>query len=279
MRTDEVDLVMFGPEHIDGAVSLSRQANWPHRREDWQMMLELSDGTVVLDADGRVVGTILLTRYGQDCAAINMVIVDETMRGHGLGRKLMESAFAFAGERPLRLVATAEGLPLYKKLGFAECGTIRQHQGEVRVVAAPQGAALATGDEIAAIKRLDRDAFGADRSALIDRLARAGKFAVIRRDGVVTGYAALRAFGRGEVIGPIVATNADEAKALIAFFAASRPGAFLRIDTDSDSGLADWLGEIGLVHVGGGIAMSNHASMKPDHPRVRTFALTSQALG
>jgi predicted N-acetyltransferase YhbS len=279
MRTDEIDLVMFGPEHIDGAVSLSQQAQWPHRREDWQMMLALSDGTVVLDANGRVVGTILLTRFGQDCAAINMVIVDEAMRGHGLGRKLMERAFAFAGGRPLRLVATAEGLPLYRKLGFAECGTIRQHQGEVRLVAASRGVVLATGEEIAAIKRLDRDAFGADRSALIDRLASAGKFAVIRRDGVVTGYAALRAFGRGEVIGPIVATSADEAKALIAFFAASRTGAFLRIDTDSDSGLADWLEKIGLQYVGGGIAMSNYAPKKPDHARVRTFALASQALG
>jgi predicted N-acetyltransferase YhbS len=279
MRTDEVDLVMFGPEHINGAMSLSRQARWPHRREDWQMMLELSDGTVVLDANGRVVGTILLTRYGQDCAAINMVIVDETVRGHGLGRKLMESAIALADERPLRLVATVEGLPLYKKLGFAEGGTIRQHQGEVRLVASSRGFALATGDEIAAIKRLDRDAFGADRSALIDHLANAGKFAVIRRDRVVTGYAALRAFGRGEVIGPIVATSADEAKALIAFFASSRTGAFLRIDTDSDSGLADWLEKIGLQHVGGGIAMSNYAPKKPNHARVRTFALASQALG
>lgn len=278
MQTDVIPLVTFGPEHIDGALTLSRQAEWPHRREDWQMMLELSEGAVALDADGRVVGTILVTPYGQDCAAISMVIVDEAMRGHGLGRRLMEKAFTIAGNRPLRLTATTDGLPLYEKFGFADCGTILQHQGPAQSVAAPKGVALATGDDIAAIKSLDRDAFGTDRGRLINALARVGKFAVIRRNGAVAAFAALRAFGRGEVIGPIVAANADDAKALIAFFAASRAGAFLRIDTASDTGLTDWLNGIGLVHVGGGVAMRKPAS-GPHHPRVRSYALASQALG
>ena len=70
---------------------LSRQAGWPHRLEDWQMALALSGGIVALDADGRVVGTVLVTPFRADCATINMVIVDEAMRGRGLGRKLMDA--------------------------------------------------------------------------------------------------------------------------------------------------------------------------------------------
>jgi predicted N-acetyltransferase YhbS len=242
------------------------------------MMLELSEGAVALDADGRVVGTILATPFGQDCAAINMVIVAEEMRGRGLGRRLMENALTLAGNRALRLTATADGLPLYTKLGFAECGAIRQHQGQAREIAAPEGVALATADDIAAIKNLDRDAFGADRGRLIDALARIGTFAVIRRNGAVAAFAALRAFGRGEVIGPAVASDADDAKALIAFFAASRAGAFLRVDTASDTGLADWLSAIGLVHVDGGVVMRKPVT-HPHHQRIRSYALANQALG
>jgi predicted N-acetyltransferase YhbS len=278
MQSDAITLVTFSPEHIDGALTLSRQVEWPYRVEDWQIMLQLSKGAVALDADGRVIGTIMVTPYGQDCAAINAVIVDEAMRGRGLGRRLMENAFTLAGDRPLRLTATADGLPLYRKLGFAECGEIRQHQGQARNVTAQEGVAVATADDIAAIKTLDRDAFGADRGRLVDTLARVGQFAVIRRNGAVAAFAALRAFGRGEVVGPTVAASADDAKTLIAFFAATRTGAFLRVDTPSDTGLADWLSEIGLVHVGGGVAMRKPATDPHSH-RVQCYALASQALG
>jgi predicted N-acetyltransferase YhbS len=278
MPTDTITLSTFGPEHVEGARMLSRQVEWPHRIEDWQMMLQLSEGVVALDAGGRVVGTILVTHYEPDCAAINMVIVDGKMRGRGLGRRLMESAFAIAGNRSLRLTATADGLPLYKKVGFAACTEIRQHQGQIRKVAAQDGAALASADDIAAIKSLDRDAFGADRGRLIDTLARTGELAVIYRNGAVVAFAALRAFGRGEVVGPIVAAHADDAKALIAFFAAARSGAFLRVDTASDTGIADWLSEIGLAYVDGGVAMRKPVA-QAQHHRIRTYALANQALG
>ncbi|WP_085033215.1 GNAT family N-acetyltransferase [Ensifer aridi] len=278
MQTNQIDVTAFGPEHLEAAVRLSRQAGWPHRLEDWQMALTLSEGVVAIE-DARVVGTVLVTPYKADCATINMVIVDEAMRGRGLGRTLMDAALRIAGDRPLRLVATAEGLPLYEKLGFRETGRVLQHQGVVGEVAAPPGIEAATAADIDAIAALDRRAFGADREGLVAYLAKAGEFAVLRRDGRVSGFAALRVFGRGEVIGPVVAADLDDAKALVAHFIAMRPGRFLRVDTTADAGLSGWLTEQGLAHVGGGIAM-----MKPpihrDADRVANiFALANQALG
>ena len=131
MQQGEIEIQDFGPDHIEGAVALSRQENWPHRPQDWQMALQLSSGAVALDDQGRVTGTILVTPYGADCAMINMVIVDRNVRGKGLGRRLMDQALALAGDRPLRLVATTDGMPLYQKLGFVPSGTILQHQGTV----------------------------------------------------------------------------------------------------------------------------------------------------
>lgn len=279
MQTDAIGLAAFGPQHIEEAVALSRQAKWPHRPEDWRFVVELSSGAVALDGDGKVAGTILMTPYGADCATINMVIVDERLRGRGVGRKLMEKAFALAGDRQLRLIATAEGLPLYEKLGFVACGTVVQHQGVVQAIAPSQGVEPAVSGDLSAIKTLDSAAFGADRAALIDLLDRNGEFAVIRRGGAVAGYAACRAFGRGEVIGPVVATNKEDAKALITFFAAARPGAFLRVDTDRDIGLSDWLAASGLVEVGGGIAMRRPPAEKSEDAPVKIFALANQALG
>lgn len=279
MRTAALDLVAFGPQHIDAAVALSRQANWPHRPEDWRFVHALSSGVVALDDQGKVAGTILVTPYGADCATINMVIVDERMRGRGLGRRLMQEALALAGGRDLRLIATADGLPLYEKLGFVAGGAIVQHQGPVHAIASAQDVAPAGADERAAIKALDSAAFAADRSALIDLLAEKGQLAVIRRKGAVAAYAACRAFGRGEVIGPVVAGDKEDAKAMIAFFAAARPGAFLRVDTEADSGLSGWLASIGLDEVGGGIAMRRPPPESPARPIVKIFALANQALG
>lgn len=275
----QIDIVAFGPEHLDGALALSRAESWPHRREDWMMMLELSTGAVITDGDGRVVGTIFTTPFGEDFATINMVIVDQSARGLGLGRKLMERAFELAQGRPLRLVATKEGLPLYEKLGFVATGTIRQHQGKVHAVASPQGVEEMRAGDVEAVKTLDRQAHRADRSALIDMLIERGRIAVVRRGETITAWAAIREFGRGEVIGPVIAPDADTARALIAYFAASRPGAFLRVDTGSETGIAPWLAEIGLAHVGGGVAMHCPAPQDADPALPQICALASQALG
>lgn len=279
MQQGEIQIQAFGPDHIEGAVALSRQENWPHRPQDWQMALQLSSGAVALDDQGRVTGTILVTPYGAECAMINMVIVDRNVRGKGLGRRLMEQAFDLAGGRPLRLVATTDGMPLYQKLGFVPSGTILQHQGKVAELAAPEGVEAAGADDLPEIKALDREAYGADREALIDALAERGQFAVIRRNGAIEGYAAIRPFGRGEVIGPVIAGNVEDAKALISFFATSRPGAFLRADTDSRAGIADWFGEIGLAHVGGGVTMDRPPRKDAAQARPKVYALANQALG
>ncbi|WFP66051.1 MULTISPECIES: GNAT family N-acetyltransferase [unclassified Mesorhizobium] len=279
MQQGEIELQDFGPDHIEGAVALSRQENWPHRPQDWQMALQLSSGAVALDDHGRVNGTILVTPYGADCAMINMVIVDRNARGKGLGRRLMEQAFALAGDRPLRLVATADGMPLYEKLGFVPSGIVLQHQGKVAELGLPEGVEAAGPGDLPEIKALDRDAYGADREALIDALAERGEFALVRRNGVIEAYAAIRPFGRGEVIGPVIAGNANDAKALIGFFAASRPAAFLRVDTDSRTGIADWLTKIGLGHVGGGVAMDRPSRTDAARARPKVYALANQALG
>lgn len=276
MQTTQLDIVPFGPQHLEGALALSRQAGWPHRLADWETALKLSTGVVVLEND-KVVGTTLTTHFG-GCATINMVIVAETMRGRGLGRRLMEAGLDAAHGVPCRLVATQEGLPLYEKMGFRQVGDILQCQGICAAVEAPMDVEWMQSGDLAEIAVLDNAAFGADRSKLISFIKDVGRFAVIRRDGHVAGFAATRPFGRGEVIGPVVAANAEDARKLIQFQIAARSDRFLRIDTPKDLGLSQWLAECGLVHVGDATAMRRGGQTNPS-PHVITFALANQAFG
>jgi GNAT superfamily N-acetyltransferase len=266
--------------HIAGAVALSRQVDWPHRPEDWELNRSISSGVVGL-AEGRVVASIFMTPYGADAATINMVIVDEAMRGLGLGRRLMDQGLALAGGRACSLVATQAGLPLYEKLGFVAVGQVVQHQGEAPAVAIPDAVDWAEAGDHRRIAALDRSAYGHDRSRLLYALAKRAKFAVIRDDEEVQGFAAIRDFGRGQVIGPVVARSDTEARVLVDFLLAHNEGRFVRIDTRDEADLTSFLLERGLARVGGGIAMRRglpqpSAGASGHH---RTYALASQALG
>ncbi|MGJ4929209.1 GNAT family N-acetyltransferase [Bradyrhizobium sp. HKCCYLS2038] len=280
MMSDAASLIAFSGDHLDAATRLSQQARWPHRREDWQMALALSQGCVAITGDGRVIGTVLMTPYGSSAGTINMVIVDEAERGRGLGRRLMQQAMTLAGDRRLQLVATEDGLPLYEKLGFRRTSEIVQHQGQLAVaVARPQGVRAAAADEITAIAALDAAAFGAVRSDLIAHVASLGAFALLERGDRMAGFAALRRFGRGLVIGPVVAADLDDAKALITYFLAGRQAEFIRVDTGIETGLAPWLGGLGLGHAGGGIVMHRPAANDSTRRCPTSFALASQAFG
>ena len=262
----------FGHRHLDDALRLSREAGWPHRRDDWALVQSVSRGIAALQ-DGAVIATALATPYGP-VAMANMIIVDPRMRGRGLGRDIMQRALALAQPRQWRLVATPAGLPLYENLGFATCGTVIQHQGAVADLAAPPDIRWATPDDRSEIAAMDRAATASDRSALLQALASHGRIAIAKDKG----YAILRAFGRGEVAGPVVADNSDTAQKLLGFVFAGRAGGFMRVDATAESGLSPWLEWIGLAEADRGIAMQ-HGSLPAENQRFTRFALAAQALG
>lgn len=280
MKTQQITLEKMTSRHLDDAWGLSRQVQWPHRREDWELVLSISQG-IVACAQDRVVGTAITTAYGDDTATINSVIVDAAQRGRGLGRTLVEEAIGAAGERSCSLIATQDGLPLYEKLDFIATGEIVQHQGAAAPVEAPEQVRWSEAGDFTRLTALDRTAFGHDRSSLMRALDGRARFAVLRDAAEVQAFGAIRPFGRGLVIGPVVARNDTEAKAVIDFLLASHQGSFVRIDTDLSTGLAEWLIDRGLAYVDSGVTMHRPGTARtqaaPAHHR--TYALASQALG
>ncbi|MGO6669463.1 GNAT family N-acetyltransferase [Rhizobium ruizarguesonis] len=278
MQTESVVLAPFEAHHLDDAVALSRAAGWAHRREDWVMIWSLSQGRVALAGD-RVVGTALMTPFGDTCSAINMIIVDESQRGRGLGRKLTTAVLELAGDRQCRLTATSDGLPLYEKLGFVATHQIVRHQGIVNRIDASENVEWVGPDALPAIKALDRAAFGASREALNDVLSKEGRFAVIRNDDRIVAFASTRLFGKGEVVGPVVAENFEQARDLLAFILSGKEGRFVRIDIPEQTGLSSSLKGWGLPQADGVVAMVRGAAGHPQTPAVQTFCLASQAIG
>ena len=283
LTNDILTIQPMEPRHLAGALNLSQAEKWPHRAEDWELFLSLSKGVIALE-NGEVVATALATPFG-DAATINMIIVDKRMRGKGLGRKMMTSVMSLLHPKEWRLVATREGLPLYQKLGFQAVGEILQLQGSAMAPSATPALCgegdlgMACEDDVMVLAKLDAAATGMDRTTLIDKLVKLGRIFVIRENGVITAYAALRSFGRGEVAGPVIGRNTDQARRLLSHILSECAGRFLRVDTGATTGLAPWLAEQGLAHVGGGIAMRLGPATDKPATSHQTFALAAQAFG
>jgi hypothetical protein len=213
-----------------------------------------------------------------------MVIVDPARQGQGIGRKLMNAMLDRLDGRAVMLNATGEGLPLYRKLGFEPVGTIHQHQGAafslpIALLGADERVRPMGRRDHAVIAELDRKAAGLERGPLIAEMLRdRARGVMLARDGEAIGFALFRRFGLGYSIGPVVAPNVEGAKALITHWLGSKAGMFTRLDVPGDSGLREWLENLGLAGVGEvttmvrGIVPARGAGAK-------TFAITSQALG
>jgi len=276
---DDAVLLPFATEHLEGALRLSQEMSWPYRLEDWALALKLGQGFVLRNGAGTVIATAAWWAYGEAQASAGMIIVAKAAQGRGHGARLMDALLAAAHPRTITLNSTAEGLALYERRGFVRTGVIQQHQGvpNGRHQAPPASLVRAmAASDAEAVARLDRQATGWARRQMLDRLIEAGDGDVLVRDGEPRGYAISRPFGRGHVIGPVVAESPDCARALIEAALARLGSVFVRVDTAATSQLGEWLESIGLRQVGDAATMVKGPHIPPAGP-ARMFALANQS--
>ena len=267
---------------LEAAHALSLRVHWPHRLADWQFNFAFGSG-LVAERDGELVGTAQAWLWGEQHASVGLVIVDPRCQGRRIGYRLMEALLAPLADRSVLLHATPEGRGLYERLGFARTGEVRQHQGTALpapLVALDEGWRLRPADhnDTSMLAALDAQARGMPRTALITALLADVDTVVLDHGGQARGFAMLRRFGRGLAIGPVVAPDADGAKALIAHLVGLNAGKFVRVDVDFTSGLAEWLESMGLLRVDAPVVMVR-GPMPPPTDGSRLFALVNQALG
>jgi GNAT superfamily N-acetyltransferase len=279
---DGVTLRRMTAGDIEDAQGLSREFQWPFRLEDWRFSFAHGGGVAAI-RDGELVGTALRWLWGKRHATVGHVMVSPKIQRQRLGQHLMHALMADLGGRTVLLNATAEGRGVYERMGFAITGEVRQHQG----VASPsQVVAPAEGWRIRPLGRndakrliaLDARACGMPRDAMIKQLLAQAETVVLARDGDAEGFATIRRFGKGHAIGPVVAPDLDNAKALIAYWCSRYAGKFVRIDVDAASGLPEWLEAQGLPRAGSVTTMV-HGGPLQHGPAVGGWALVTQSLG
>ncbi|MGF6265715.1 GNAT superfamily N-acetyltransferase [Paraburkholderia youngii] len=239
---------------LPAAQRLSAAIGWPHRREDWGFSAHTGIGFVAETA-GALVGTVVCWKFGADQATLGMLLVAPQHRGLGIGRTLLAYALDEIGKRDITLYATDAAQPMCDALGFEPCGALDQMQGAafrpplVALAANERLRPLGASDAVQLVELASR-ASGLDRSHVLPPLLDLADGIALDRDGELLGFSLFRRFGRGFLIGPVVAgasPDAVHAKALIRHWLALNEGALVRIDVPHGQGLRTWLTGLGLA--------------------------------
>uniref|UniRef100_A0A9E7ZSG2 GNAT family N-acetyltransferase n=1 Tax=Bosea sp. NBC_00436 TaxID=2969620 RepID=A0A9E7ZSG2_9HYPH len=295
LHIDTFELTLCDIKQVDPKLlhALSVSVGWPHRDSDWRMLLELGQGLAAVDEIGRVVGTVMWLRYDADFAMICMLITLPRLQEQGAGRWLMEKAHELNKGAVFGLNATREAKRLYRSLGYGYEQKILRCQGEARLEALASGMTppsaragslvrpLAASDHDYLL-RLDRVATGHDRSIAFRALLPASRGQVLVRNDEIVAFALCRPFGRGHVIGPIIASSEDDAIAVSLPHVEAHAGSFLRADTPaSNTVFTNFLVGSGMqIHDSAtsmGLGRPPFRPLTPAGPR--RIALASQAVG
>jgi GNAT superfamily N-acetyltransferase len=250
---------------------LREQAGWNQTEADWRRLLDLQpDGCFVAELDGAAAGTAAAFVFGP-VAWVAMVLVEESLRGRGVGGALMRHALDFLDRqavRTVRLDATPLGRPLYEKLGFVAEYTLLRYSGQaqrsevggqksevrsqnsedtatdlltsdLRPLTSEVCVVPATAAHLDGVVRLDRAVTGADRGRLLRRLFAEApeRWRVAEEAGEVTGYLTSRPGARAWQVGPCLG-GSGAGPALLADAWRRHAGQLVFVDVPADHAAA-----------------------------------------
>jgi GNAT superfamily N-acetyltransferase len=256
----------LGPDDLSSCVELCLDRNWWPERGKWELLLAEADGWGIDAPDGHgLAGSVILTRWAPDRAAIGMMLTATRYARQGLGRALMEKALNEAGEGvAVSLYATDSGRPLYDKLGFkplrknasfrgrfhvsSKADNSKKSRAQADAAGTAGNVRLVTEADLPAIIALDRAMYGADRERMLVRLPGfADRFILFEDSQGIAGYAASWRTEPFMHVGPLVAPDDAAVRSLITDLG-THSTVPIRLDLDPDrTELADWVRACGLA--------------------------------
>ncbi len=225
---DALRIEALSPADIGGGLALSDAAGWNQTTDDWALFIERGHALGCRDDAGVLVATAAVLPYGAAAGWISMVLVAEGWRHRGLASALMRECIQHLQARkalPL-LDATPDGAAVYKRLGFAAGFAFERWQlhASHRIESTEMIPRQADARDLDRIAAFDLAATRIDRRSLLENLlTRPGTQAWLAADG--RGFVIARAGRRATQIGPLVASNDEQALALLgaALHTAPRP--------------------------------------------------------
>ena len=228
-------------DDVPAALRLSSEAGWNQTAEDWAIFIR--HGTVfgLQDPHGALVATAAVLPYAK-FGFVAMVLVTPAWRKRGLATGLVEAAIGSLRGRGLVPVldATPAGASVYGRLGFKRIFDLCRWE---RITTS--GTDRRPGFEPTAIPslgvfaRLDAEAFGAQRSFLLEDFLRrphTRAFALGER-----GFLLARQGYRATQLGPLVAATQSEAVRLLDIALAELDGTLFLDVVDEWTDIAAWL--------------------------------------
>jgi GNAT superfamily N-acetyltransferase len=236
---------------IPAGMRLKELAGWNQTTGDWERFLEASpQGCFVAESKGAIRGTVTTIIYEARFAWVGMVLVDPEHRGQGLGTQLLNMAIEHldsVGIPSIKLDATPKGKPIYEKLGFVSEYEIERwalnRRDRAPKLETTSSLQVGKSENFEEILRIDREAFGADRSALLRSLDHSSPefTATVFHQGLLTGYSLGRSGSRADQMGPWVARNETAARQLLLNFLSHSNRELIFVDCMKASPLATLL--------------------------------------
>ncbi len=180
--------------------------------ENWEfefLLRVFPHGCLVARETGKPIGFITSVKYGTS-GWVGNLIVRPALRGMGVGNTLMKkvlASLAEAGARTVWLTASAEGKPVYERLGFVEFDTIKRWRGAANSPGEPARDEASVAD----IMAIDMAGWGDIRQPILEEVAKRGTTFV--RNG---GFLVKQPCGEAFQFGPWGATERQAAASLLA---------------------------------------------------------------
>ena len=195
-------------------------------REGWNPGLDDAECFHAADAEGFLMGvlddepvaTISVVRYGTTFGFLGLYIVKPEYRGRGYGIQLWNAGLARLANRTVGLDGVVAQQDNYRKSGFTLAYRNVRYEGiaDSRSVVDPCVVSLSSVP-FSAVAACDRLAFPAERADFLRcwiHRPHGNAFGFVR-DGVLVGYGVIRPARNGFKIGPLLASDAAVAEALL----------------------------------------------------------------
>jgi predicted GNAT family N-acyltransferase len=239
---------------VDAGLRLSNAEGWNQTKEDWRFLISCEKNVcLVAEYNNAIIGTTTAMNYGNEIAWIGMVLVDESFRGLGIGKLLLDHIFEkLALIKCIKLDATSAGQRVYSKFGFKEeYGITRMVNSSAKFISRSDELIVpCSKTDIPQIIELDKNVFGTERSLLIEPLMKnfSQKSFVIKRNDRIEGFALGREGNKYHHIGPVIASGAEDAKSLVSKALQALENKPVVADVVSDKeDLISFLQEVGFV--------------------------------
>ncbi|MEQ6119804.1 GNAT family N-acetyltransferase [Reichenbachiella sp. MALMAid0571] len=236
---------------ISGAMQLKKAENWNQTKEDWQMLMDHNPELCLVATCGdQIVGTITATNYANQVAWIGMMLVSRDFRGMGISKLLLNTIIEKLQDcKSIKLDATPEGLPVYRKLGFVE-----EYQISRMIISnlpvlhnSNNSVSSISNKDLLEISAFDTKVFGVDRSNLIKKLLKRDQGYLVKRKNHVDGFALGRHGCTFAQVGPVVAQCAQDAIEVIFQMLVNLSDEALVMDVlDDKKELKEWLSSLGF---------------------------------